>query len=47
MLGGALAGLVLFDLRDRVRVPAIAPNLIAAAIGILAIVGSFAVSASA
>ena len=47
MLGGVLAAFVLFDLRERVKVPAVAPNLIAAAIGVLAVVGSFAVSASA
>ncbi len=47
LIGGALAAFVLFDLRDRVKVPAMAPSLIAAAIGVLAVVGSFAVSASA
>ncbi len=47
MLGGVLAALVLFDLRERVRVPAQVPALITAAIGVLAVVGSFAVSASA
>jgi membrane associated rhomboid family serine protease len=47
LIGGALAAFVLFDLRERVRVPAVAPNLIAAAIGVLAVVGAFAVSASA
>ena len=47
LVGGALAALVLFDLRDRVRVPAQVPSMIAAAIGVLAVIGSFAVSASA
>jgi len=47
LIGGALAAFVLFDLRERVKVPALAPTLIAAAIGVLAVVGSFAVSASA
>jgi membrane associated rhomboid family serine protease len=46
LLGGALAALVLFDLRDRVRVPSQVPAVIVAAIGVLAVVGSFAVSAS-
>lgn len=45
LVGGALAALVMFDLRDRVKVPAMAPVLIASAIGVLAVVGSFAVSA--
>ena len=47
LVGGALAAYVLYDLRERIRVPARAPTLIAAAIGVLAVVGSFAVSASA
>ena len=47
LIGGALAAFVLFDLRERVKVPAMAPSLIAAAIGVLAVLGSFAVSASA
>jgi len=47
LVGGALAAFALFDLRERVRVPAIAPNLIAAAIGLLAVAGSIAVSSSA
>ncbi len=47
LIGGALAAFVLFDLRERVSVPAMAPSLIAAAIGVLAVVGSFAVSAPA
>jgi membrane associated rhomboid family serine protease len=47
LIGGALAGAVLFDFRDRVRVPPQVPALIAAAIGVLAVVGAFAVSASA
>jgi len=47
LVGGALAAFVMFDLRDRVKVPAVAPMLIAGAIGVLAVVGSFAVSASA
>ena len=47
LIGGALTAFVLFDLGERVKVPAMAANLIAAAIGVLAVVGSFAVSASA
>jgi membrane associated rhomboid family serine protease len=46
LVGGALSAFVLFDLRERVRVPAVAPNLIAAALGVLAVAGSIAVSAS-
>jgi membrane associated rhomboid family serine protease len=45
LVGGALAALILFDLRDRVRVPAVVPNLLAGAIGLVAVVGSIAVSA--
>ena len=46
LLGGALAALVMFDLRERLRIPGIVPTLLAGAIGIAAVVGSIAVSAS-
>ncbi len=46
LIGGAVAAIVMFDLPERVRVPAIAGTLIAAAIGAAAIAGSIAVSAS-
>jgi membrane associated rhomboid family serine protease len=45
LIGGALAALVLFDLRDAVRVPAMLPNLLAALIGVAAVAGSIAVAA--
>ena len=45
LLGGALAALVMFDLRDRIRMPAPVPLLLAAALGATAVVGSIAVSA--
>jgi len=46
LLGGALAAYVMFDLRDRVRVPAPVPMVVAALIGAVAVVGSIAVSGS-
>lgn len=46
LLGGALAAFVMFDLRDRVRLPQAVPMLLAGAIGVLAVVGSIVVSAS-
>jgi len=47
LAGGALAALIMFDVSDRVRMPAFAPQLIAAAIGVAAVLGSIAVSGSA
>ncbi len=46
LLGGALAAFVMFDLRDRVRLPELVPLLLAAAIGIVAVAGSIVISAS-
>jgi hypothetical protein len=37
----------MFDLRDRVRLPELAPMLLASAIGAAAVVGSIVVSSSA
>ena len=47
LLGGALAAFLMFDLRDRVRLPELAPMLLASAIGAAAVVGSIMVSGSA
>jgi membrane associated rhomboid family serine protease len=44
LIGGGLAALVLFDLRDAARVPATAINLICAMVGVAAVVGSVLVS---
>jgi membrane associated rhomboid family serine protease len=44
LIGGALAAVVLFELPDRVRrLPAVAPMLVAGALGAAAVVGSLAV----
>ena len=45
LLGGAVTALVLFELPDRLRLPALAPALLAAVLGVLAVGGSIAVSA--
>jgi membrane associated rhomboid family serine protease len=45
LIGGALAALVLFDLRDAVRVPQMAVNLICLALGVAAVAGSVLVAA--
>jgi membrane associated rhomboid family serine protease len=47
LVGGVLAALLMFDLRDRVRLPAWAPQVLAAGIGVAAVLGSIAVSGSA
>ena len=44
LIGGALTALVLFDLRDAIRVPAVALNLICVAMGAAAVVGSVLVA---
>ena len=44
LIGGALAALVLFDLRSAVRVPAAALNVICVALGAAAVVGSVMVA---
>ena len=46
LLGGALAAFVMFDLRDRVRLPAAVPMVVAGLIGVVAVVGAIAVSGS-
>jgi membrane associated rhomboid family serine protease len=43
LIGGALAALLLFEMPERVRLPQIAPALLAAALGVAAAVGSVAV----
>ena len=44
LIGGALAALVLFDLRDVVRVPQMALNFICLALGVAAVAGSVLVA---
>ena len=44
LIGGALTALVLFDLRDAVRVPAVALNAVCVALGVAAVVGSVLVA---
>jgi membrane associated rhomboid family serine protease len=44
LVGGALAALVMFDLRDRIRMPQLVPVLLAAGIGVVAVAGSIVVS---
>jgi membrane associated rhomboid family serine protease len=46
LLGGAIAALLLFNLGDRVRLPAIVPTLLVAALGAAAVAGSIAVSST-
>jgi len=41
-----VAALILFNLPDRVRLPAIAPAVLAGAIGVAAVAGSIVVSGS-
>jgi membrane associated rhomboid family serine protease len=43
LAGGTLAALLLFDVRDRVRVPAAVAAVLASAVGVLAVIGSIAV----
>jgi len=47
LVAGALATLILLQLREKVRIPAAAPVLLAGAVGLAAIVGAIAVSGSA
>jgi membrane associated rhomboid family serine protease len=44
LAGGALAALIMFDLRDRVRMPAPVPLLLATSLGAAAVLGSIVVS---
>lgn len=46
LVGGALAALVMFDLRDRVRLPAVVPLLLAVGIGAVSVTASIVVSGS-
>ena len=46
LLGGAAAAALMYELPGRVRMPTIAPTLLAGALGLAAIIGSIAVSAS-
>ncbi len=46
LAAGALAALVMFDLRDRMRIPELVPTLLAAGIGVAAVAGAIAVSGS-
>ena len=47
LVGGALAALFLYDLRDRLRVPPQLATALTVAVGAAAVAGSIAVSASA
>ena len=44
LAGGTLAALLLFDVRDRVRVPAAVAAALASGVGVLAVIGSIAVA---
>ena len=46
LVGGAVAALLMFDLPERVRLPQLAPMILAGAIGVAAVAGSIAVSGS-
>ena len=46
LVGGALAAALMFDLRDRIRMPQLVPVVLAAGVGVAAIAGSIAVSGS-
>jgi membrane associated rhomboid family serine protease len=46
LLGGGLAAFLLFNVGDRLRLPAMVPALLVAALGAAAVVGSIAVSAT-
>jgi membrane associated rhomboid family serine protease len=47
LIGGSVAAFVLYELRDRLRSPAVAPTLLVLALGAAAVAGSIAVSSSA
>ena len=47
LIGGSLAALALFDLRERVRLPAAASTVLVVGLGVVAVIGSIAVSHSA
>ncbi len=46
LLGGAVAAALMVELPDRVRMPRVAPALLAGAIGVVSVVGSIVVSSS-
>jgi len=46
LAGGALAALLMFDVRDRLRLPEVVPALLVGALAAAAVAGSIAVSAS-
>ena len=46
LVGGALAAVLMFDLRDRVRMPPLVPVLLAVGVGAAAVLGSIAVAGS-
>jgi len=46
LLGGGLAALLLFELRDRIRIPAAVATAAVVVLGVLAVTGSIAVSAA-
>jgi membrane associated rhomboid family serine protease len=46
LIGGALAAGLMFELRDRIRMPPLVPVLLAAGLGAAAVLGSIAVSGS-
>ena len=47
LVGGALAALLLVDLRERARLPEVVPTLLVALLGVAAVAGSIVVSGSA
>lgn len=47
LVGGALAALILFQLAERVRMPARVPELLCGALGVGAVIGAIVVSSSA
>src|SRR4051794_38936778 len=44
LIGGALAAVLLFDVPDRVRIPRIGAEVLAGALGVLAVAGSIAIA---
>ena len=47
LVGGALTALILYELSDRVRMPRRVPELLCGVLGVAAVIGAIAVSASA
>ncbi len=46
LVGGTVAALLMFELPDRARIPDLVPTLLAGALGVAAVVGAIAVSAT-